>query len=153
MNHQIISKYLQQLRKANNMTQEALANELNISRQAVSNWETGNTLPDLDALLQLSKLYGVTINDLLEPQILQKYLSSFEQLTEIAPDSIKLALADIPTEEIIKASMGASPRVNDYLASIFTYLDFPKQQNLIGRIKIEEIEAAQNEIVKLINLL
>lgn len=153
MNHQIISKYLQQLRKANNMTQEALANELNISRQAVSNWETGNTLPDLDALLQLSKLYGVTINDLLEPQIPQKYLSSFEQLTEIAPDSIKLALADIPTEEIIKASMGASPRVNDYLASIFTYLDFPEQQNLIGRIKIEEIEAAQNEIVKLINLL
>lgn len=153
MNHHIISKYLQLLRKANNMTQEALANELNISRQAVSNWETGNTLPDLDALLQLSKLYGVTINDLLEPQIPQKYLSSFEQLTEIASDSIKLALADIPTEEIIKASMGASPRVNDYLASIFTYLDFPKQQNLIGRIKIEEIEAAQNEIVKLINLL
>lgn len=45
MNINIISKYLQFLRKSNNYTQDDLAKELGISRQAVSKWETGMTIP------------------------------------------------------------------------------------------------------------
>ena len=44
MNMNIISKYLQFLRKSNNYTQDDLAKELGISRQAVSKWETGDSL-------------------------------------------------------------------------------------------------------------
>ena len=44
MNINIISKYLQFLRKSNNYTQDDLAKELGISRQAVSKWETGDSL-------------------------------------------------------------------------------------------------------------
>ncbi len=47
MNMNIISKYLQFLRKSNNYTQDDLAKELGISRQAVSKWETGTTIPKL----------------------------------------------------------------------------------------------------------
>ncbi|MCI8448659.1 MAG: helix-turn-helix transcriptional regulator, partial [Eubacterium sp.] len=52
MNMNIISKYLQLLRKSNNYTQDDLAKELGISRQAVSKWETGTTIPDLEVLLK-----------------------------------------------------------------------------------------------------
>ncbi len=68
MNMIIISKYLQFLRKSNNYTQDDLAKELGISRQAVSKWETGTTVPDLDVLLKISKLYDITINDILKPK-------------------------------------------------------------------------------------
>ena len=66
MNTQIISRYLQLLRKNHNYTQEELAKKLDISRQAISKWETGTTLPDLEILLKISKLYGLTINEILE---------------------------------------------------------------------------------------
>ncbi len=59
MNMNIISKYLQFLRKSNNYTQDDLAKELGISRQAVSKWETGTTIPDLEVLLKISKLYDM----------------------------------------------------------------------------------------------
>ena len=69
MNTNIIAKYLQFLRKSHNYTQEELAGRLDISRQAVSKWETGITMPDLDTLLKISKLYHITINEILEPDI------------------------------------------------------------------------------------
>jgi len=54
-----------ELRKVNNMSQETLANELNVSRQAVSRWEVGTALPDANNILQLSKLFNVTADYLL----------------------------------------------------------------------------------------
>ena len=52
MNINIISKYLQFLRKSNNYTQDDLAKELGISRLAVSKWETGTTIPDLEIFIE-----------------------------------------------------------------------------------------------------
>ena len=63
MNTNIISKYLQLLRKKHNYTQDELAKRLDISRQAVSKWETGTAIPDLEVLLKISKLYGITIGN------------------------------------------------------------------------------------------
>ncbi len=54
-----------QLRKQHQLTQDQLAEKLCISRQAVSRWETGETLPNPETLKQLSKLYDVSINALL----------------------------------------------------------------------------------------
>ena len=51
MNMNIISKYLQFLRKSNNYTQDDLAKQLGISRQAVSKWETGTTIPNFEVFL------------------------------------------------------------------------------------------------------
>lgn len=79
MNTQIISRYLQLLRKNHNYTQEELAKKLDISRQAISKWETGTTLPDLEILLKISKLYGLTINEILEPAIETKRISDLNK--------------------------------------------------------------------------
>lgn len=58
---EIISK----LRTKNGLTQEELAQKLYVTRQAVSRWETGETVPNTDTLIALSKLFDVTINTLL----------------------------------------------------------------------------------------
>ncbi len=54
------------LRKANKLSQEALAEKLGISRQAVSKWERAEASPDTDNLIALAKLYHVSLDELLK---------------------------------------------------------------------------------------
>ena len=56
---------LMALRKKNGMSQEELADRLGVSRQAISRWELGATLPDVPNLLKLSDLFGVSTDYLL----------------------------------------------------------------------------------------
>ena len=56
---------LLELRKKNNFTQEALAEKLFVTRQAVSRWESGETVPNVETLKLLSKVFDVSINTLL----------------------------------------------------------------------------------------
>ena len=61
-----IGKRIALLRKEKGMTQEDLANAMGVSPQAVSKWENDQTCPDISALPKLSKLLGVTVDELLE---------------------------------------------------------------------------------------
>lgn len=56
---------LQQLRKANGYSQDILAEKLGISRQAVSKWERAESSPSVDNLLDLARLYGITVDEML----------------------------------------------------------------------------------------
>lgn len=56
---------LKNLREKHHLTQEELAQRVMVTRQAVSRWETGETRPNSDTLLLLSKEYGVSVNTLL----------------------------------------------------------------------------------------
>ena len=60
-----IGRYIQHLRKSAGMTQKELADRLNISFQAVSKWENGDTLPDTGLLPELCKALGTTADKLL----------------------------------------------------------------------------------------
>jgi len=60
-----IGKRISEFRKAKNMTQFELADKLFISFQAVSNWERGNSMPDISKLPELAEILGVTIDDIL----------------------------------------------------------------------------------------
>ena len=53
------------LRKTKGISQEELAEQLNVSRQAISRWENGSALPDAQNILQISKLFNVTTDYLL----------------------------------------------------------------------------------------
>lgn len=57
---------ISELRKAKNLTQEELANQLNVSYQAVSKWENDLSIPDLPTLIQLSELFNVSLDDLVK---------------------------------------------------------------------------------------
>lgn len=63
-----IANRLVNLRKSNNLSQEALAEKLGISRQAVSKWERAEASPDTDNLILLARLYGVSLDDLLRTE-------------------------------------------------------------------------------------
>lgn len=60
----MINTNLKYLWKKFKYTQEDIANKIGVSRQAVAKWENGETLPDINNCLALSKLYGVTLDDL-----------------------------------------------------------------------------------------
>lgn len=57
---------LVQLRKLNHMSQEQLAEKLNVSRQTLSKWETGESLPDIEKCRLLAELFGVSLDDLVK---------------------------------------------------------------------------------------
>lgn len=57
---------LKKMRKAAKLTQEQVAEKLNVSRQSVAKWESGETLPDIESCILLSKLYGVTVDELVK---------------------------------------------------------------------------------------
>ncbi len=65
MNIEIANRLLQ-YRKKNNLSQEELAGKIGVSRQAVSKWERAEASPDTDNLILLAKLYGVTLDELLQ---------------------------------------------------------------------------------------
>lgn len=60
-----VKEILKKLREKNNLTQEEMAQRVNITRQAISRWETGETQPDTQMLKVLSKEFDVSINTLL----------------------------------------------------------------------------------------
>lgn len=66
MNQQKIGKFLKELRKEKELTQEKLAQIVNVSNRTVSRWENGNNMPDLDILIELSDYYGIDLRELLD---------------------------------------------------------------------------------------
>lgn len=64
-----ISEKILYLRKAHGMSQDKLAESLNISRQAISKWESGQNYPDLENIKLLSKLFDKTIEELVYDDI------------------------------------------------------------------------------------
>lgn len=62
----IIGNKLSQLRKLSGMTQEQLAEKINVSRQTVSKWESDSTSPDLESIVKISWIFHVSLDDLLK---------------------------------------------------------------------------------------
>ncbi len=69
-----LGENLQFLRKRENMTQEQLAEALEVSRQSVSKWESDTTYPETDKLLQMSKMFHCTLDDLMQNDISSQYV-------------------------------------------------------------------------------
>ncbi len=152
MNMNAIAKYLQFLRKSHDYTQEDLARKLDISRQAVSKWETGTTIPDLEILLKISKLYNITINDILEPNIQPQRITDFEQISTIPEKELREMLRQFDTNSLVIALMGASPETNSLCERLFPDVDFVMARNSVGRVRIETVEEMQNQIIAMVNL-
>lgn len=80
---------LKKIRKDNNLSQEQLAEKLNVSRQSVSKWESGQSYPEMDKVIQICSLFNLNINELINENISEvnevkesqnrtnKYISSF----------------------------------------------------------------------------
>lgn len=62
-----LSEKIIKLRKANNLSQEQLAEQLGVSRQSISKWELGQSMPEVENLSLLSDIFNVTVDYLLKP--------------------------------------------------------------------------------------
>lgn len=90
-------------RKRSSMTQAGLADKLNYSDKAVSKWERGESVPDVLTLVELAKLFGITVDDLLvDPNELPGNPSKIERVMERAVEKTLKRKADKPA--ILKLS-------------------------------------------------
>ena len=84
---------LQVLRKKLNISQEQLAEQLNVTRQTISKWELEETTPDIKQAKKLSEIFKVSLDELLETNIrdaVVEKVSNTERLTSIAIKIIKI---------------------------------------------------------------
>ena len=86
MNQEKIGNFILQLRQEKNLSQSDLANLIPVTRQAVSRWEKGQSIPDSSTLLIISKIFDVSINELLNGERLKK--EEPKKLEKIALDMI-----------------------------------------------------------------
>jgi transcriptional regulator with XRE-family HTH domain len=86
---------LQQLRKQKSLTQEQLAEELFVSRTAVSKWESGKGYPNIESLKSISKLFSVSIDDLLSGEELISLAASENHSNMIKVFSLIYGILDL----------------------------------------------------------
>lgn len=81
MNQERIGKFIAKCRKEQNLTQEELAEKLNITYKAVSKWECGKGLPDASIMLDLCKILKINVNELLSGEKVSndKYVNNAEE--------------------------------------------------------------------------
>ena len=68
----LLNEKLKKLRKEKSLTQEALAEKLNVSRQAITKWENGTGTPDIDNLKSISDFFEVSLDELLKDELALK---------------------------------------------------------------------------------
>ena len=66
MNQEKIGKFIKKIRQDNNLTQKDLADKLGVTYQAVSKWENGKNVPDIATLKEISKLFNINIDEILD---------------------------------------------------------------------------------------
>lgn len=96
-----IGSYLKEHRKSRHFTQEQVANELHISRQAISAWENNASFPDLENLVLLSQLYQTSVDSLIGNVTPENTLDIQEQtadLQEVLPLPSRLLQRQLPAK-------------------------------------------------------
>lgn len=98
MANKMFSERIKRLRSNNNLTMDALAEKLNVTKSRISMWENNGTVPREDVLIQLSKMFGVSID----------YLLGNEELEGNQPQNQKLnyiqrSLGKLDDERLQKA--------------------------------------------------
>ena len=88
----LVIKFLKELRKEKNITQEQLADKLNVSGRTVSRWETGNNMPDISILVEMAELFDVSI-----PEIINGERKSEKMDDEIK--NVAQSMSDYATSE------------------------------------------------------
>ena len=87
------------LRKSNGLSQEDLAEKFDVSRQAISRWESGTAMPDVNNILQLSKLFGVTTDYLLNDDYQSD--NDLPKVKEVQNDNLGQIMVYLVTLEVM----------------------------------------------------
>lgn len=113
----ILAEKIMTLRKKNGWSQEELAEQMNISRQSVSKWESGASIPDLERIIAMSKLFGVSTDYLLKDEEEKETPTTVVDVYE-APNSRNISVEEANTYMDMAAKM--APKMA--LATMFCVL-------------------------------
>lgn len=105
------SEKLIALRKGRELTQEQLAEQLNVSRQSVSKWESGQVIPEVERIIELSKAFNVTLDYLLKP-------------SEIDELSVKTDMLEQQQKQLLAKEQTRTKVYKNILYSAAVYLVF-----------------------------
>lgn len=91
MNQEKIGKFIQEMRKKKGLTQEELAEKLNVSNKSISRWENGNTMPDYSLFGPICNELNITINELMSGEKINEkdYRNKLEENMLYAISSVK----------------------------------------------------------------
>ncbi len=142
-----LGQKITELRKKNNLSQEALAEKMNVSRQAVSKWESDQSIPDIETIVNLSELFGVTTDYLLKSgapsfeiktvdspaedklpilpdELVQKYLSTAKKSSQLRALAIALAIFSPACISFCSALSGFLIGASDKMQLIISLIGF-----------------------------
>ena len=145
---------IKQLREKHNLTQKALAEQLGVSAQAVSKWETNVNEPDVSTIRRLCKIFGIGINEFLEENTPPPSFTPIENTVPPVLTSIERNSPPVPAPKKPRSVAGNNRRefwvvVCSFLAAILSFLgsfllntvpnlkavDFISDGNVIARVK------------------
>ena len=92
-----IGVFLKELRKAKGLTQEQLAEKLNVSSRTISRWETGSNMPDISILVEIAVFYDVSIPEIIQGE--RKSENMHEETRKTAVAMAKYSQNTIKTEK------------------------------------------------------
>lgn len=117
-----IGKKLKSTRLQKGLTQEAVAEKIQVSRQTISNWENEKSYPDIVSVINLSNLYEISLDELLKGD--ERMLEHLEESTNVVKSNKKLVAAIIVNIVILLALMLLScivPNKVVFLVAIFVF--------------------------------
>ena len=129
-----LSDKILMLRKQSGISQEELADKLNVSRQAISRWEMGSAQPDANNILQISKLFSVTTDYLLNDDYESD--NDLPKVKKVREDNSKQILIYLVTLEVMREENRKMQAEREYLQLA--------AGNMSGRLKLMEVVSAQN---------
>lgn len=115
-----IGQKLKDARIHSKLTQEYVAEQIHVSRQTISNWETEKTFPDIISIIKLSDLYSVSLDNLLKGD--EKMIHHLEESTDVVLSNKKLIFAILTNIGLILFLMIASifiPKHELFLIGVF----------------------------------
>ena len=95
----IIAEKIMSLRKQYGWSQEELADLIGVSRQSVSKWESAASIPDIQKIIKMSEVFGVSIDYLLKDEIDLPETSQVEKTSDIGADSESSVKSLLRSEE------------------------------------------------------
>ena len=144
----ILADKIIELRKKNGWSQEELAHQLGVSRQAVSKWESASSIPDLDKILKLSQVFGVSTDYLLKDEmelepptvVVEVDSDDTEQVKQItleeATTFLELKLEGAKWIALAVAAMVLSPELLIFLGGLTEYGKMELSEDVAGGVGI-----------------
>ena len=158
-----IGNRISKFRKAKGLTQEALANLMGVSSQAVSKWETDASCPDISALPQLCRILGITADELLTGKTNEVKLLSAEERKSLDQLTLRIKVDSVAGDKVrvnlpmslvkVGLEMGVDMSGNISGAESLKNVDLNKvlelaERGLIG--KLVEVESAEGDTVEVV---